>query len=224
MQVLLVDDDQDSRSAVKWFLIDQGHKVTECTSGAEALAKYLPDDFPLVLSDIKMPGMSGIELLTAIKKIPGSWRSDVVLFTGYADTGSAIAALREGAYDYLIKPVNAHELVILVDRIAEHQNLLRENKALTERFFAEVDAATEETKRELNQIKQLVTESAVEQIGVFSEASEAVLKLALKFHQDPSIPVLIEGETGTGKEIVAKTIHFGDGKDIINDSSPRCSS
>lgn len=126
MRILLVDDDHASRKAVGWFLRDQGHSVTECGSGEEALAQYITDDFTLVLSDIKMPGMSGVELLAAIKKLPENWRTDVVLFTGYAHVQSAVAALQNGAFDYLFKPLDAQELAVVVDRIAEHQNLLRE--------------------------------------------------------------------------------------------------
>ena len=213
MQILLVDDDRDSRTAVSWFLKDQGHTVVECGSGEEALSLIATEEFPMVLSDIKMPGMSGVELLIAIKQLPESWRTDVVLFTGYADVQSAVAALRAGAYDYLFKPVGADELAAVVDRIAEHQALLRENKEYKENFNAVVTAATEETRRELVRMKRLVNETAVGRVGAFSPATETVIDLAKKFHQDRAIPVLIQGETGTGKEIVARTVHYGDCRD-----------
>jgi DNA-binding NtrC family response regulator len=213
MRILLVDDDRASRAAVNWFLKDLGHTVTECANGEEALTKYTADDFPLVLSDIKMPGMSGIELLASIKKLSESWRTDVVLFTGWANTQSAIAALREGAYDYLSKPIEAKELAIVVDRVVEHQNLLRKNEVLNKRLCNEVNTVTGETKRESLQIRSSVLESPIGKIGIFSPALGSALDLAIKFHYDRSIPVLIQGETGTGKEIVAKTIHFGDSPD-----------
>ena len=210
MQILLVDDDRDSRAAVRWFLRDQGHTVVECGSGEEALQQFTAGDFPMVLSDIRMPGMSGVELLMALKKFSASWRTDVVLFTGYADVESAVAALRAGAYDYLFKPVDAQELAVVVDRIAEHQALLRENKEFKEKFNDAVAAATAETRRELARMERLAVETAVGKVGAFSTTTQAVLDLAVKFHHDRAIPVLIQGETGTGKEIVAKTIHFGD--------------
>lgn len=213
MRILLVDDDQNCRAAVSWFLKDQGHSVVECGNVQEALKVYESCDFPMILSDIKMPDMSGIELLKAVKKMPDSWRTDVVLFTAYADMQTTVEALREGAYDYLFKPVQAQDMANVVERVAEHQNLLRENMVLNQRFREEVNAATEETKQELLQVKKFVAESNASRIGVFSPALKEVLDLAMRYHQDRSIPVLIQGETGTGKEIIAKTIHFGDGSE-----------
>ena len=213
MRILLVDDERSSREAVKWFLIRQEHEVTECSNGEEALKRVAAEDYPMVLSDIRMPGMSGTELAMTIKKLPDSWRTDIVLFTGYVDTQTAVAALRAGVYDYLQKPVDAKELASVIERIAEHQALLRENKTLTERFDDVVNAATEETRHELSKMKQLVAESAIGKVGVFSESMRALFAHAQKLHTDRSIPVLIQGDTGTGKEIIAKIIHYGTGTD-----------
>ena len=213
MRILLVDDERASREAVRWFLKRQDHEVTECSNGEEALEKLTAGDYPMVLSDIRMPGMSGTELAMAIKLLPNSWRTDIVLFTGYGDTQTAVAALRAGVYDYLQKPVDAKELASVIERIAEHQALLRENKTLTERFDDEVNAAKEETRDELSKMKQMVAESVIGKIGVFSESMRALFAHAQKFHTDRSIPVLIQGETGTGKEIIAKTVHYGTGAD-----------
>ncbi|HWR39768.1 MAG TPA: sigma-54 dependent transcriptional regulator [Patescibacteria group bacterium] len=209
MRILLVDDEPHSRQAMLWFLKRQHHEVTECASGEEALEKYSPEEFPLVLSDIQMPGISGNELAVAIKQRPDSWQTDIVMFTGHADLQSAVAALRAGVYDYLEKPVNPEELSSVIERVAEHQALLRENKVLTERFRDEVHAATEETRRELVHMQQIVAESVVGSIGIFSPGMQAIVQQAQQLHTDRAIPVLIEGETGTGKEVVAKLIHYG---------------
>lgn len=209
MKILLVDDEQHSREAMLWFLQHQNHEVTVCANGADALKKITADSYPMVLSDIQMPGLSGIELATAIKKLPNSWQTDIVLFTGYADVDSAVTALRAGVYDYLQKPVNPEELFSVIERVAEHQALLRENKTLTERFQDEVTAATEETRRELLQMKQIVAESIIGSIGIFSGCMKDIAEQAYRLHADRSIPVLIEGETGTGKEVIAKLIHYG---------------
>ncbi|MCE5286673.1 MAG: sigma-54 dependent transcriptional regulator [Pelosinus sp.] len=209
MKILLVDDEQHSRQAMLWFLKHQSHEVTECTSGEEALRKCAAENYPLILSDIQMPGMSGLELAAAIKKFPNSWQTDIVFFTGYADLNSAVTALRAGIYDYLEKPVNPEELSSVIERVAEHQALLRENKTLTERFNDEVNAATEETRRELIHMKQIVAESIIGSVGIFSESMREIVQKAEKLHQDRAIPVLVEGETGTGKEVIAKLIHYG---------------
>jgi len=209
MKILLVDDEQHSRQAMLWFLKHQNHEVTECASGAEALEKFAVGNYDMVLSDIQMPNMSGIELATAIKQLPNSWQTDIVLFTGHADLNSAVTALRAGIYDYLEKPVNPEELASVIERVAEHQALLRENKTLIERFHDEVNAATEETRRELIHIKQIVAESIFGSVGIFSECMKIIVQQAQQLHEDRSISVLIEGETGTGKEVIAKMIHYG---------------
>lgn len=211
MKILLVDDDEHSRQSMLWFLKRQNHEVTECASGEEALERFSAEEYPMVLSDIQMPGMSGNELAVAIKKLPSSWQTDIVLFTGHADLGSAVTALRAGVYDYLEKPVNPEELTSVIERVAEHQTLLRENKILTERFHEEVNAATEETRRELVHMKQIVAESTMGPVGIFSECMKKIVQQAEQLHADSSIPVLIEGETGTGKEVIAKMIHYGSG-------------
>jgi len=209
MEILLVDDDQHSRAAVAWFLREQEHMVMECENAAEALAKWKLADYPLVLSDIQMPGMSGIELAQVITEQPDSWRTDVVLFTGYGDMKTAVAALRAGAYDYLLKPADAQELAAIVQRVSEHQALLRENKALTENFDAQLQSATKNTEQELTRMRKLVAETVIGNVGVFSVSMQQVTDLAQRFHTDRTLTVLIQGETGTGKEVVARIIHYG---------------
>lgn len=212
MNILLVDDDARSRAGVAKFLREMGHHVTECADGEEALAVYSDGDFPMVMTDIRMPRMSGLDLLRRISSLPGK-KTDVVLFTGHGDMRTAIEALRAGAYDYLLKPINVEELAAITDRIAEHQSLIRENKALTERFTDEVQAATEETRQELNRLRKMLTAvSGLDDVGFFSSEMHGIVQQAMKYHTNRAIPVLIEGETGTGKEIISRIIHFGDGK------------
>ena len=209
MEILLVDDDRHSREAVAWFLREQEHAVTECDNATQALAKWKQSDYPLVLSDIQMPGMSGIELAQAITEQPDSWRTDVVLFTGYGEMKTAVAALRAGAYDYLLKPVDAQELAAIAQRVSEHQSLLRENKELTENFDAQVQSATKNTEQELTRMRKMVAATVIGNVGIFSASMQQVADLAQRFHTDRTLTVLIQGETGTGKEVVARIIHYG---------------
>ncbi|MDT8902085.1 sigma-54-dependent transcriptional regulator [Anaeroselena agilis] len=214
MNILLVEDDGDSRAGVAEFLRELGHQVAECGDGEQALALFAAGDFPMVLSDIKMPRMSGIELLKRIRALGGEKPCDIVLFTGHGDMVTAIEALRAGAYDYLLKPISVAELAAITERIAEHQSLLRENRALTSRFSDEVRAATEETRREMSRLKKLASQAAgLGNIAFFAPEMRRIAAQAARYHQDRSIPVLIEGETGTGKEIIARIIHYGDCKD-----------
>ena len=211
MNILLVDDEHESRACLAKFLRELGHRVVECADGGDALETFSAHEFHLVLSDIRMPRVSGIELLRKIRSLPVGQEVDIILFTGYGDMQSAIEALRAGAYDYLLKPINIEELVKVTERVAEHQALRRENEVLTGRFAEAVKAATEETRQELSRLKKAYCQIiGLGRIGVFSEVMKKVFQQAQRLHADRSVPVLIEGETGTGKEVVARYLHYGE--------------
>ncbi|NMC32680.1 MAG: sigma-54-dependent Fis family transcriptional regulator [Veillonellaceae bacterium] len=211
MNILLVDDHSETCETLARFLTRLGYAVKVTSNGSEALQEYARDDFPLVISDIRMPGLSGIELLQAIKHLPAGQNTDVVLMTGHGGLDTAIQAMRSGAYDYLLKPVNIEELALVAERVAEHQKLRRENCYLREHLADEVQEATAATRDEIQRLRTAVrSEAGLAQFGVFSPQMRQVTQRCLQYHRDRSLPVLIQGETGTGKELLARLIHYGE--------------
>lgn len=212
MKVLVVEDDQLSRDAIVEFLVEELElEVNDVENGTSALELMAKEKFELVISDIKMPGISGLELLKRIKQDHAG--VDVILMTGFSEITHSIEALRLGAADYLLKPVNIDELSLTVSKIQERLRLITENKDLKEsvqQMGKEVSASTQRIKALQNTIRE-IQESG--KMAVFSKHMKQVVDLSLKFHESRDIPVLIQGETGTGKEMVARLIHFGEGLD-----------
>ena len=212
MNILVVDDEKDGVDGLVEFLREIGHQVDRCANAEAALRQFQARDYPLVISDLCMPGMSGIDLLKAIKTTPRGRDCDIIILTGFADMETAIACLRAGAYDYIPKPVNVNELALTVERCAEHRALLQENLALTRHFKEEVRVVTDEIRAELEATRVLLQQSLkLEPIIAQSEAMKGILEKAQLYHAHPDIPVMLEGETGTGKEVIARLIHYGQG-------------
>lgn len=212
MNILLVEDEQDSRTLVAGFLKEIGHHVVEMENGFKALEAFSAQEFHMVLTDIRMPVMTGLELLRKLRGLPEGQNADIILYTGFGDVETAVEALRSGAYDYLIKPINVEELVKVTERVAEHQALKRENEVLTRKFEDAVEAATEEARQELMRLKKAYSQVlGIGGIGIFSKAMKKAVRVAKQLHADRSIPVFIEGDTGTGKEVIARLTHFGTG-------------
>lgn len=210
MRILVIDDNSNSLQSLCLVLKDLGHEPHGMDDPARALAVARTTFFPLIITDIRMPGMDGLDLLSELKQDPLAGKSDVVLITGHADMATAVEALRRGAYDYLNKPINARELASVVDRSAERQTLVAENTALRADMEAHVSQAAAEIRKDLESTRRALRR--VEGIGLVISESPAMVRLmreALILHSEPSVPVLIEGETGTGKEVLARYIHNG---------------
>jgi DNA-binding NtrC family response regulator len=180
--VLVVDDEEHLQELLRGELTDRGHEVTVCNSGRAALKVLEKSTFDAAILDLKMPGMSGIELLQHLKQVQPD--VEAVIQTGFATQETAIEALRLGAFDYITKPCKMAEIEAILGRIAEKRELTHKAMALQTR----VEAA----------------EGHAVLVGR-SPAMQAVHRLIATVAPTDST-VMILGETGTGKELVARTI------------------
>lgn len=199
MKILLAEDNEKSREYLSDFLNQGGHSVTTAENGRQALDYFKTRLFDLVITDIKMPELTGIEFLRQISVYKNERDYDVIIFTAYGDMETAIEALRMGVSDYLQKPVDIEVLADVIRRIEEKR---------ANRIPKQADKAV---PTRTSGHSPLVP--GIGPIGIYSQAMKNIVEMAAKFHGDRSIPVLILGETGTGKEVVAKLIHY-DNSDI----------
>lgn len=182
--VLLVDDEKAIRDSLKMILAEEGYTTDSAADGEEAFQKIKENDFDIVISDIKMPKMDGIQLMEESAKI--SPQTFFIIMTAFASVNTAIEALRKGAYDYLIKPVEFDDLIIRVKRLVEFKKLSIENRTLRQRISSEAGYQNIIGKSEpMKKIFDLIEQVAPTNSNVF-----------------------IYGKSGTGKELVAKAIHY----------------
>ncbi len=189
-RILLVDDDDDLRSVFRAKLEYSGHEVDEADSAEVALAKVSAFDPALVVTDVRMDGMTGLELLTRIRE--SMEYVDVIVMTGHDTMTSAVEAMKSGAYDYLVKPVGLKELEAVIDRCLSDQEV---NRAAMEQRAAdgeEPDDAEPDTGAPTVVGRDPKMIEIYKMIGVLSENRATVL---------------VRGETGTGKELVARAVH-----------------
>ncbi len=209
MNILLVEDDQLSGEVLAEFLEESLLcRVTRCDSGIDALELLEKQTFPIVISDIRMPGISGVELLKNIKENPDIENTEVILITGHADVNTAIQALRNGAFDLLRKPIVIEELAGLIRKIEIKIKSMKSKSPDTEMSVSAANGDEYGSESESSLVNLSLTGGL--QIGIYSDAMRSIIETSLIFHSDRSAHVLIEGETGTGKEVVAKAVHYGD--------------
>ncbi|BAL94330.1 acetoacetate metabolism transcriptional regulator AtoC [Rubrivivax gelatinosus] len=181
---IVCDDDEAIRRMLSAVLGKEGLRVVTANDGAEAVEAYQRERPDVVLMDIRMPRMSGLEALSAIRA--ADRRASVILMTAFAEVGTAVRAIKDGAFDYVIKPFDLDEIRVLVRRVLEIRSMREENASL---------------RRELSE--RIGSEAILTDCPQMIRLKQTVAKVA-RSHAT----VLVHGESGTGKELVAAAIHY----------------
>ena len=182
--LLLVEDKNELRTMLRKALERAGYSVDEAPDGAAAIQKVRARRYLLVITDLKMPGASGLDVLREAKQADGT--IPVILLTAFGSVEEAVTAMKEGAFDFLQKPVDLDHLKLLVQRAAGQQEMLRENLLLREEYAARYG------------FPRIVGEHAT-----IREVSQQIQKVAAT-----DATVLLLGESGTGKELFARAVHY----------------
>ena len=188
-RILVVDDDALVRESLKDWLMEDDYEVGLAGSGEDAIAMAQEKSWDLILLDLKMPGMGGLEALKRLKKMDP--KAEILMITAYATIDTAVRAMKEGAFDYLVKPFDPDEIEMQIKKVIERKELVLENILLRQK---------------------LAEKLKYDEIIGKSDAMQEVFELISRVAPTDST-VLITGETGTGKELIAQAIHG---------NSPRC--
>ncbi len=184
-RILIVDDEEVIRNSISLYLLREGYQVDMCASGEEGLSRIEEDPPDLLLLDVKLPNMGGLDVLKRAKEVKDDLI--VIMITAYGSIESAVQTMKAGAYDYISKPLDLDELDVIIKKGLETVRLKKEvsllRKERLERFSGEYVAAESPSMREV--------EEQIEKIAHYESAT-----------------VLIQGESGTGKELVATSIHY----------------
>jgi two-component system response regulator PilR (NtrC family) len=198
-KILIVDDERSMREVLSIMLKRAGYAVSVAADGEEAVAQIGKEIFDLVITDLKMPKVGGLEVLKAVKE--SSPETVVLVITAFASTESAVEAMKRGAYDYLTKPFQVDEVQLIIRNALEKRRLTTENILL---------------KREM------ASQSSFAQLIGQSEAMQKVFEMVRRV-ADSRSNVLICGESGTGKELVARAIHYNSARSRMPFVSVNCS-
>ncbi len=183
-KILIAEDEKTQRDLLEGFLKKEGFSVDPTANGKEALQKLEGDSFDIALIDYKMPALDGLQTLREIRRLYPDL--PVVMMTAYGTVETAVASMKEGALDYLTKPIDLDELLLILEKVIERSNLIRENKVLRA------------------QLQERYTSS-----NIVYGSPKMVEVMGLVARVAPSqATVLIRGESGTGKELIANAIHY----------------
>ncbi len=183
-KILVVDDEEIIRESLSFVLKKEGYIVEEAENGNSAYDKIVADSFDVVITDLEMPGMKGIQLVEEIQKL--NIQTSVIIITAYGSLDTAISALRNGASDYILKPIEFDEILIKIKKLFEIKDILLENRILKKEIQRTYDYDSIVGKSPL--IKNIY-----DMIETVAESDSTVL---------------ITGKSGTGKELVARALHF----------------
>lgn len=178
--ILIIDDERAIRNVLKDILGNEGFKVDEASDGEEGLQKFKQQNFDLVLCDIKMPKLDGLEFLDAVVAINAE--IPVIMISGHGNIETAVDAVKKGAYDYISKPPDLNRLLITIRNALDKTSLVKETKVL---------------KRKVSKVQEIIGNSSA-----ILKIKETIEKVA-----PTDARVLITGENGTGKELVARWLH-----------------
>ena len=183
-KILVVDDERSMRDFLSIMLKREGHDVVAAENGADALKTVQAEIFDLVISDVKMAGVDGIEVLKTVKEL--SPETVVIMITAYATAETAVEAMKLGAYDYITKPFKVDEIKLVIQKALEKGHLRKENILLR---------------------REIASRAGFENFIGKSDPMQKIFSL-IRQVADTKSTILITGESGTGKELVARAIHF----------------
>ncbi|OGU35696.1 MAG: Fis family transcriptional regulator [Ignavibacteria bacterium RIFOXYB2_FULL_35_12] len=183
-KILVVDDEEIIRESLSFVLKKEGYLVEEAENGKAAYDKIVASSFDVVITDLEMPGMKGIQLVEEIQKL--NIQTSIIIITAYGSLDTAISALRNGASDYILKPIEFDEILIKINRLFEIKDILLENRIL---------------KKEIQRTYDY--ENIVGKSPLIKNIYDMIETVA-----ETESTVLVTGKSGTGKELVARALHF----------------
>ncbi len=181
-EILIVDDEEKICKLLRAEIEDAGHRADSTTRPTEALARIKNNPPDILITDLRMPEMDGITLLKKARNISDA--TDVIIMTAYATVETALETMKEGAYDYIIKPFKTEKLLYMIERIVEKHRLEMENQGLRSYLSRALDEEMVGQSPAIQNVKKLITDL-----------------------KNSDAAVLVRGESGTGKELVARAIH-----------------